>query len=389
MNAKYILTTLIVTAALSACTQSQEVEIRVTPPLGFSAKDKVHVVGAFNNWVITGEGAQELSYRDGVLSTKITTEDDNVFFTFVKNQDWQNMPASKFGKGLCNYHHRLTSESSVVNVSIPAWKPDKPTEQAPSTITGHIERISGFKSDQLDREMDILVYLPNSYQSNKDKTYPVLYMLDGQNVFDSASAYSDEWQVDEIMSQLEQQGKVEAIVVAVPNSADRWQEYNPWDFVNWSGEAKTGKGQLTIDFIKNSLKPYLDNKYRTNKQNTGLAGSSLGGLMALYAAMEHSDTFNFVAAFSPSLSIENTEGNNVLFEALKDKKMADSKVYFDMGKPEYGDYSKAEQLNHSLLKAFGEQSEHIKFVKDDIGRHCELDWSKRFPEAITWLLAAN
>ena len=258
----------------------------------------------------------------------------------------------------------------------------KPT---PHTAAENVSFIKQFYSPEFDRKMDIAIYLPTSYQASNDKQYPVLYMLDGQNVFDLNTAYSDEWRVDESLNS----SKTDLIVVAIPNSPNRWQEYNPWDFVDQNGAEQQAQGKQTIDFIKNTLKPHIDKTYKTIAENTGLAGSSLGGMMALYAAMDYHETFSWVAAFSPSLSIHNNEDNNVLFTALTDKKLTKTKIYFDMGLVEYGDYDKVEQLHSQLKQAYGSQaSKKLKLVKDDQGRHCELDWSKRFPAAIDWLMGA-
>ncbi len=242
----------------------------------------------------------------------------------------------------------------------------------------------------MNRTADIAIYLPPSYKDNQQQKYPVLYMLDGQNVFDEATSYSDEWRVDESLQELISQGTLrELIVVAIANGPRRWNEYNPWDYKSWDKPVKEiGEGKKTIAFIKETLKPYIDSHYQTQTQNTstGFAGSSLGGLMALYAAMEHYDVFGFVAAFSPSLAVENMAGNNVLFEALKHQTQLDNtKIYIDMGEVEYGSYEPVDQLYQLLLKS-GAPDENIKLVKDDLGRHCELDWSTRFPDAISWLL---
>lgn len=109
--------------------------------------------------------------------------------------------------------------------------------------------------------------------------------------------------------------------------------------------------------------------------------------MAIYAALKHSDTFGFTAAFSPALAIENMDGINVLFEAIKQQQtIGNSKIYFDIGQMEYGNYEQIEQLNSLLLKQ-GFKPENLKMVKDDAGRHCEVDWSRRFPAAMEWLQA--
>ena len=370
----------------TACAEkSDKVKVIVNLPETMAVEDKVNIVGEFNNWALSGEQATELKLENGQYVAELPNNNSDLFFTVVKNQDWQHMPASEYGKGLCTFHQPITSDTTEFTVDIPAWKSDKNFKPISSTASNNVSFIKQFYSPEFERNMDLAVYLPASYQDNTETQYPVLYMLDGQNVFDLSTSYSDEWRVDESFDH----NKMDLIVVAVPNSSNRWQEYNPWDYVDLNGAEQQGQGKLTIDFIKNTLKPHIDKTYRTAASNTGLAGSSLGGMMALYAALEHSDTFSWVAAFSPSLSIHNKAKDNVLFTALNGKKLTNTKVYFDMGLVEYGDYEKVDQLNVMLQEAFGNSaSEKLKMVKDDQGRHCELDWSKRFPAAIDWLTKA-
>lgn len=298
------------------------------------------------------------------------------------------MPANRMAKSECIYRYQAKGKNDKIKLEIPLWTGDKPLVAAKHSLTGNIEQHENFDMPQLARKGNISVYLPKSYRKHTTKTYPVLYMLDGQNIFDAYTAYSDEWRIDEQLEKLTAKGKLEEIiVVSVPNSEQRQAEYNPWNFKGADGKEITGKGGLTLSFIKDTLKPFIDKTYRTQATpaTTGLAGSSLGGLMSVYAALEHSDTFGFVAAFSPALSIENMAGNSVLVEAIKQKKYAgNSKVYFDMGFVEYGNYDRAEQLQ-TLLLSQGFKPENVKMVKDDIGRHCEVDWSRRFPEALQWL----
>jgi pullulanase len=296
------------------------------------------------------------------------------------------------GNAICTFVHSKNANSDNIEVTIPAWKDQPPTKKPVKTITGNVKVIKDFAMPQLNRVTDVSIYFPPSYGLNTEKKYAVLYMLDGQNVFDRSTAHSDEWQVDESLEALIAKGEIdEFIVVAIANGPRRWNEYNPWDYKSWATKAmETGEGDKTIAFIKDDLKPYIDKNYRTQVENTstGLAGSSLGGLMALYGAMEYSDVFGFVAAFSPSLAIINKAEKNVLFEALKAKKnMGDVKVYVDMGKMEYGTYKEVELLQQHLLES-GVPTKNLKLVKDDLGRHCELDWAKRFPDAVTWLFKA-
>lgn len=380
--------------ALSGCAvknlAADTLTIKVIPPANYTASEPIHVVGSFNEWALDGEKAYELKTENGTLSATIPVTEKNVFFTLVKNKNWQWMPANEMAKSQCIYLHQNTGGAAKINVHIPLWTGDKPLTKAAPSLSGNIVQHKDFTLPQFARSSDIYVYLPKSYQLNTRKTYPVLYMLDGQNIFDAHSAHSDEWRIDEQLEELTTKGTLaEIIVVAVPNSAQRWVEYNPWDFKDRDGKASKGQGELTIRAIKDTLKPFIDSNYRTDPQPaaTGLAGSSLGGLMAIYAALEHSDTFGFTAAFSPALAIEDMDGKNVLFEAIKKhKNSGNSKVYFDIGQMEYGNYDQIEQLNSLLLKQ-GFKPENLKLVKDDLGRHCEVDWSRRFPAALEWLRA--
>lgn len=380
---------------LFVCASQSQAEdmltLQVKPPANYSAKDSVHVVGSFNDWVLGEADTYQLKMKNGLLTAQIPIHEKNVFFTFLKNKDWKSMPANEMGKSECLYRYQANGRSNNIKLNIALWKGEAPLVKAGHTLAGNIRQHENVDMPQLSRSGNISVYLPKSYQQNPDRSYPVLYMLDGQNIFDAYSAYNDEWQIDELLEKLTPQGRLEEIiVVSVPNSEQRQVEYNPWPFKGNDGKEIQGKGELTIGFIKNTLKPFIDKTYRTQASTaaTGLAGSSLGGLMALYAALQHSDAFGFVAAFSPALSIENMAGANVLFAAIQQKTYTgNTKIYFDMGLVEYGNYDRIEQLQSLLLKQ-GFAPANIRMVKDDIGRHCEVDWSRRFPDALFWLTSS-
>ena len=373
----------------SAAITNDKLSIIVTPPANYNVADTVHIVGNFNDWSLSGNKSYQLNYIEGKLVVNIPNNQQDIIFGFVRNSDWKSIPSRESGNSLCLFLHQENSKNHHIEIEIPAWKDDKPRKVAAQTIVGNVKVLKNFAMPQLNRTTDISIYFPPSYTENKQQSYPVLYMLDGQNIYDDATAYSDEWRVDESLESLISTGKLnELIVVGIANGPRRWQEYNPWNYKSWDKKTEeVGEGDKTIAFIKDSLKPFIDKNYRTKVENTstGLAGSSLGGLMALYGAMEHSDVFGFIAAFSPSLAVENMAGNNVLFEALKNKnKMGSVKIYLDMGKVEYGTFKEVEFLQQLLLES-SVTEKNLKLVTDDLGRHCELDWSKRFPGAVTWL----
>ncbi len=158
---------------------------------------------------------------------------------------------------------------------------------------------------ELQRQRTIRLYLPPSY-GHSDRRYPVLYMHDGQNLFDAATGYAGEWQVDETLDRLADSGQLELIVVGIDNGAAlRNQELVP--FVH--PEIGKAEGEAYLRFIINDLKPYIDRQYRTlpSREHTGLMGSSLGGLITHYAGQHHSDVFGRFGVLSPSYWVAGDE----------------------------------------------------------------------------------
>lgn len=161
----------------------------------------------------------------------------------------------------------------------------------------NVELISeAFYMPQLDRWRRIWMYYPEGYKAS-DKRYPVIYMHDGQNLFDTATAFGEEWCIDETLHSLHAQ----CIVIGIENSDQRMTEYN----CHCNEEYGKGEGKAYIDFIVHNLKPYVDENYRTmpDRENTFMAGSSMGGLISLFAGLYHPDVFGKLGIFSPSLWI--------------------------------------------------------------------------------------
>jgi len=363
--------------------------LSVIPPETFSADDTIHVVGTFNQWALQGDNAKPMRRAKGKLVVDIPISEQPLLFNLVKNQSWSHLAATITGKSTCGFILSASQGNSKLELEVAAWMAEPVKSKAKNTLTGNIKHLLDFDMPQLGRKGDVQVYLPPDYTNDTNTRYPVLYMLDGQNVFDERTSYSNEWRVDEHLQALILQKQLPGlIVVAVPNGPRRWSEYIPWDFINTQGQVQKGQGELTLKFIKHRLKPYIDRHFNTLNQAefTGLAGSSLGGLMAIYTAMVHGDSFGFVGAFSPSLGVKDTLGNNLLLTALAQyPKRLNTRIYLDMGKVEYGGYQQVEQLYHLLVQK-SVSPPQLKLVKDDLGRHCETDWSKRFPQAIAWML---
>ncbi|AWB67906.1 hypothetical protein C2869_16395 [Saccharobesus litoralis] len=355
-----------------------------------SGSYSVDLIGSFNQWEMTPNSKMQWNDSTKTYHYSIPKSPKPTLFNVYKQGDWQNPLATEYGKPYtCGYFADTENDSSLT-LDFHGWTKDKAIT-APDTLVGKLITLNDFPMKSLERSGDIYIYLPNSYLHQPNRAYPVVYMLDGQNLFTEALSYSYEWQVDETLTAT----KLDIIVVGIANGAERWKEYNPWDSVNYMGKSIQGTGNKTIQFIQQELKPYIDKNYRTRTEaeNTALIGSSLGGLMALYAGIEHSDTFGKVAAFSPSFSFTTFDAqtsldpakSNLISAAKQTKPNKDkNKIYFDVGEVEYGSFDLLDTLYDSFVTA-GYSPAQLKMVKDTKGRHCELDWAQRLPVALNWL----
>ena len=180
---------------------------------------------------------------------------------------------------------------------------DLVNQEQDSTLKGQGEVIEEFTMPQLGRERRIWVYLPPEYEAST-QSYPVLYMHDGQNLFDKSASYDGEWEVDETLNQLFAGGETEGIIIVGIDCEPecRRDEYSPWErtLIEQGGE-----GDDYLDFLVNNLKPYIDKNYRTlpDREHTGIGGSSMGGFISLYGGLKYQEVFSKIAAFSPAIFV--------------------------------------------------------------------------------------
>ena len=230
----------------------------------------------------------------------------------------------------------------------------------------------------------LYIYTPKGYEMS-DERYPVLYMFDGHNVFyDSHATYGKSWG----MKQYLEKSRRPLILVAVecnPEGENRMNEYTPFD-IWWKGRLMfEARGQLTMDWFVNELKPRIDREYRTlpDREHTLIAGSSMGGLMALYAAVAYNGTFSRAAALSPSLWA--ARGHEA--ELLKAHPLQPStRIYMDMGtaeaNPKTGFLTGVFRTAQRLTRAGAVVDARI--VPD--ARHSEAYWEQRIPVFMAYLL---
>lgn len=232
-----------------------------------------------------------------------------------------------------------------------------------------------FYMPQLDRHRRIWVYKPSGYYQT-DKRFPVVYMHDGQNLFDEAIAFGQEWGIDETLNSM----LAECIIVGIDNSEHRMKEYNFHDH----DEFGPGEGRKYINFIVETLKPVIDLNFRTKPDRvyTHIAGSSMGGLISLFGAMYFPETFGGAGVFSPSLWLVPTAKDELAPLAESNTEFP-QRFYFYGGANE-GD-NMVEHINTiaELLRQYPQYAVDVEV--DPEGEHSEYHWRNKFPDYYSWL----
>jgi predicted alpha/beta superfamily hydrolase len=253
-------------------------------------------------------------------------------------------------------------------------------------------------SPQLQNERDIYVWLPPDYSTSSGR-YPVLYMHDAQNLFDKVTGYSgdSEWEVDETMTRLHAEG-IGSIVVGLPNMHElRGVEYCPYPFVSYERTSVEGKGDAYIRFIIETVKPMIDDTFHTRSEAafTGIAGSSMGGLISMYGALAYPQVFGLCGAFSTAYWF----GDNALLKTAREKSPYPGRMYLDVG-------TREGETVHGWLNIFGDEADRayvqgirdlrdalqaggcaaLMYVEAQDALHREAAWRARFPEAMRFLL---
>lgn len=247
---------------------------------------------------------------------------------------------------------------------------------------GHLLTLPGVHSPELDNTRDIQIYLPHGYGSGA-RRYPVIYMHDGQNLFDPRTSFAGAWRVDEAMESASRKGQ-DAIVVGIPHmEGERIGEFNVFPDTD-----PPGRGERYLAFIAGTLKPLVDAHFRTRSAaiHTGIVGSSMGGLISLAGFFLYPRVFGFVGALSPSLWFH--EGG--MFPLIEAAPFVRGRIYLDMGTMESANGLVHASRLRDLLVAKGYRTgDDLQFVVDRGGRHSEAAWGRRFRKALPFLLGGR
>jgi predicted alpha/beta superfamily hydrolase len=261
----------------------------------------------------------------------------------------------------------------------------------PHTLTGNIHIHRGFHSDHLPTDRDVIVYLPPGYNDDPSRRFPVLYLQDGQNLFDKATAFlGNEWGLDETAEQMIEQGVIQPLImVGIYNvGVRRIGEYTPVRDHRGRGGLARRYGRLLVD----ELIPFIDRRYRTSGSpgDTGLGGSSLGGLVTLYLGLEYPEVFGKLAVMSPSVWWGDRD---ILQRVRKLKGHLPLKIWLDVGTAEGRNPQRIEQdvaeLCQALISKGWRPGMDLIYHVDAGGGHNELAWGHRVREALRFLFPAG
>ena len=234
----------------------------------------------------------------------------------------------------------------------------------------------------------MVVYTPPGYEQERGRAFPVLYMQDGQNLFDPATAFcNQDWQLGQRLDGLIEEGRAEPlIVVGIYNARERRiHEYT--HVRNRRGEG--GGAPMYARFLVTELKPFIDSEYRTLRDagNTGLGGSSLGGLVTLYMGLRFPTVFGRLAVMSPSV----WWASKAILRRVR-KPVGNQKIWLDVGTNEGSDpagcLANARELKDVLVARGWTLGQHLQYVEEEGGTHCEHAWGARIRHALEFLFPA-
>jgi predicted alpha/beta superfamily hydrolase len=370
-----------------------QVTFEVTVPAETPANAEVWLSGnhaALGQW--NGAGVKLTRTPEGRYTTRVPLPAGTALEYKVTRGSWATVEKDASGQELPNRALRVGSRSERVSLTVARWADQGGAPPAASTVTGTVRYLRDVTSRHLPRKRDIIVWLPPDYDANPKRRYPVLYMHDGQNLMDAATSFSGEWRVDETAQQLVRAGEVEPlIIVGVYNTEDRFFEYTQ---VKDTGEyAHLGGGNADAygRFLVEELKPLIDKTFRTRPgpTDTGLVGSSLGGLVTMYLGLNYPGTFRRLGVVSPSVFWANRD---ILNRVKGLRRKPASRIWVDIGTEESkGSQETVEDtrlLRDALVGRGWVLGKDLQYVEVPGAFHTESAWAERFDDILRYLYRA-
>lgn len=343
----------------------------------------VFITGNFNSWNPKDYNFQLKQIDPSCYFIEIEDQllPDDIEYKFTKG-GWENVELDQYGNITPN--RKAKKSAGKTSDSVEKWRLNwGPFKEEYYPIAEVISE--NFYIPQLDRYRKVWALLPYDYHTT-DKRYPVLYLQDAQNLFNEGSGFGN-WEIDKKLSILAEYGRGDLIIIAIEHgSEERIKEY----IFDNDHVANGSEGKKYIRFIADTLKPFVDENYRTKKDrdNTGIGGSSLGALISIYSGFLYPEVYSKLLIFSPSLWVE--PNNN--FPMMNFRVPFKTKIYLYGGGQEGSKMVKRIHIFEEYLKRWEEKKLFDFEFKTNInpeGTHNEFYWSQEFPRAIEWLFYDN
>lgn len=339
----------------------------------------IFITGNFNKWnpkdaKFRLEKLNENNYYINISDELLS---DDIEYKFTKG-GWENVEIDRYDNITPN--RKIKKQQQKAQDSVQKWRLNwGPFKKEFFPIVELVD--DEFYIPQLDRSRKVWALLPYDYYTS-EKNYPVLYLQDAQNLFNEGSEYGN-WEIDKKLALLAEYGRGDLIVIAVEHgNDDRIKEY----IFDNEDVTKNAEGKKYLRFITDTLKPWIDQNYRTKKdrENTGIGGSSLGGLISIYGGFLYPEVYSKLLIFSPSLWVE-PENN---FPMIRFENPYKLKVYLYGGRQEGSRMVGRIRLFEKTLKKLTTQKSfdfEVRTNINDQGTHQEFFWSQEFPRAVEWL----
>ncbi|MFM8475701.1 MAG: alpha/beta hydrolase-fold protein, partial [Planctomycetaceae bacterium] len=400
-TSKQIMSNFLRVAQESSADETRTVRVRVevtTPDATEATDDEPGEVFLAGDLKLLGRWRPDgfkLSRADnGVYFAEFSVPPETLVQFKVTRGSWQTVEKDTAGRDIANRQFEVKEskdgEPQRISVRVERWGV---ATTAKPNVTGTLEFHKDVASEHLTQTRNVSVWLPPGYAESDDR-YPVLYLQDGQNLFDSSkAAFGVEWQVDETATQLIEKHEIPSvIIVGIWNTPERIDEYT---LTRDSRIERGGSGLNYIRFMAEELKPLIDRTYRTRteREATLIGGSSLGGLISMEACLQRPDVFGVCLAFSPSLGWDQ---ERILDTLRKDGWPENVHLWISMGTQEGRDpetqtrnLTRARRVHELIVPSGSESPVRIRLQEFADGSHDETSWATQFPSALKSVLSAE
>jgi predicted alpha/beta superfamily hydrolase len=366
--------------AFNYCSKNNiNVSIEVTP-YKLSDTSTIYITGndkQLGNW--QADSIRLDKSENGKWSKKFSFEKGKKIEFKITRGSWETETLNPDSSVPSNYVFEAFNDT-IIKIKVNLWA-DQIERKIEGQITGIVKYYRNFQGEGI-KPRDVIVWLPPGYETDWNQNYPVLYMHDGQNVVDpNTSTFNIDWQLDENADSLIRNRLIQSIIiVGIYNTPDRDYEYD-----------EATLGQAYMNFIVDSLKPFIDRNYRTktDRENTANGGASLGGLISFILVWEHSDVFSKALCFSPAFKIDNYNFVDNVTAYNGEKKNIE--VYINNGDSELDSTLQPgvdEMINALVLRGYIEGRDFY-FYKAKNSLHGERDWAKNVWQGLIYLFGTE